>query len=160
MHSRPYHARDATTLADIKARCDLADPLALFYRITSNTPDPQEKEEAKKWHAHVQSTKRSLCVEVYLPGVVCWVLVLDDDDADAPSEFLRNRRNRKKNKRKKDETVVGFTIWRRHGTSDIARRWRGEGEKLTTRMLTFTLCIQFKVFGKLITIAKQAAKNA
>ncbi|CRG82933.1 hypothetical protein PISL3812_00280 [Talaromyces islandicus] len=138
MHLRPYRNQDADAIAAIKARCDLVDPLALFYRRSSTNPDPdpQQKGDEKRWRTHVKSTRRSLCLEILMPGTVCWVLVLDDEDVEAEN----NRQNQKHGSSattNNNETVVGFTIWSRHGSSDMARRWQGHGEKLTTRVKAF-----------------------
>lgn len=137
MHIRPYRSQDADAIAAVKARCDLVDPLALFYRRSSNTPDPQQKDEEKRWRAQVNSTRRSLSVAILSPGTVCWVLVLDDEDVETENNQNQQQHGNGAN----NETVVGFAIWSRHGSSDMARRWQGHGEKLTTRTspLTFFL---------------------
>jgi hypothetical protein len=134
MHLRPYRNQDANAIAAIKARCDLADPLVLFYRRTSS-PDTQQKDDDKRWRAHVKSTRRSLCLEILMPGNVCWVLVLDDEDVEATNNHQNQQDKKQKHSSRttNDETVVGFTIWSRYGSSDMARRWQGHGEKLATR---------------------------
>jgi hypothetical protein len=114
MHLRPYHHLDIAALADIQLQCDKTDPLACY--MSQNT----DKYPATYRH----TTLRFLRTKLLEPGTVAFVVETDDaDDWPSVSSFQRS-----------SDTIIGWSIWTRHGNSLVARDWQRQGRTVACGM--------------------------
>jgi hypothetical protein len=107
MRLRPYHHLDIAALVDIQIQCDRIDPLACY--MVQNT----DKYPA----TYRQTTLRFLRTKLLEPGTVAFVVETDETD-DCPAG-----------------TIVGWSVWTRHGNSLVARDWQKEGKTVACGMI-------------------------
>lgn len=144
MPLRLYTPHDSLAIATIKATCDLTDPLALYCRRinsdqhhhhqhTSGHKPGKENEGNKQWKTYIKSLQKTFELELLLPGSVCWVIYADHRQQQQQHNTQDENTDNEINAQAEEETVVGFAIWNRHGTSALARKWRAQGSKVSTR---------------------------
>jgi hypothetical protein len=114
MHLRPYHHLDIAALTEIQLQCDKTDPLACY--MSQNTD--------KYPTTYRHTTLRFLRTKLLEPGTVAFVVETDDAD-DRPSVSQRST-----------STIVGWSIWTRHGDSLMAREWQEQGRTVACGMIT------------------------
>jgi hypothetical protein len=113
MRLRPYLHIEIAALVDIQLQWDSTDPLACY--MVQNT----EKYPATYRH----TTLRFLRTKLLEPGTVAFVVETDKTDK-LPTACQRPT-----------GTIVGWSVWTRHGNSLVARDWQKKGKTVACGMI-------------------------